>query len=498
MPLQVTHGPILSMTESGRRLQIFVRLTDSNAGQDHLAPSLTFFIHLRQQGQETTHGPFLTRSDKRQTCIASFPVDPGVAAEYWLAEADGRQLTRRFRCLPPSIDQGDLVIYQVSDAHGFNDVWPANLLQHYRDKHAGVPAVVLYVGDLWNVLFAETDSETALQDHHLSCWAVPAVKKLLSQIPLLQMWDDWDYLGDNSSRTHTSSRGLKDIDRTMALSVRRDFMPGPRRVIASGSDGDAGYAVTLAGNLLLVPDSRSMKEPAATSAEGVCFDALDGSQRALCWGKDQLDWMKQVLAAATGCYKIFFVSTQTFVDNLQVPILPCEGDTTGVRDSLGLFHKWERNRLLRKVVDLGLLQTERRFVVLSGDDHTPLVRSRSHWHAPYRLKTEEPVSEPELDGVTLWEFKSGNGGSTTRVFDSAEAPPIWWGGCSDDYAANPPAWGTANSRRADVAFCWRVRNVGEEQSCTVEAVLLEDEPAAPCPNQLPRTAPRVLLEKDFS
>jgi hypothetical protein len=498
MPLQVSHGPILSIDASGRRLLVFVRLADSRAADDAAADPLAFTIHTRRQGAATIHGPFLTRPDKRQTAIAAVPVEPGAALDYWLADENGRRLTRTFSCLPPHPDHGRAVIYQVSDTHGLNETWPDNLLSFHDAQHAGLPAVVLCTGDMWNTLENETGSLTALQDRHLAFWSEPGVKRLFSRFPILQIWDDWDYLGDNSCHSHTGARGLRTIDRKLALDARKYFMPCPRRFSAAGTAGDAGYALTVAGTLLLVPDSRSMKTAVAISTGGTCLDALDGSQHAACWGADQLDWMKRTLDGAGDCHKIFFVSTQTFVDNLQQPILPCHGTTTGVRDSLGLFHKWERNELLKHAAGLGLLDPERRFVVLSGDDHTPLVRRRSHWHAPYHLTSEDPLPEPDLEGVTVWEFKPGNGGRTTRIFDSEAEPPVWFGACGGEYETNPPAWGRANSRRADIGFCFLVENEDDRQACTFQAILLEDEPPAPCPGQLSRTAPLLLLERDFS
>jgi len=498
MPLQVSHGPILSLDVSGRRLLVFVRLTDSRTTDDAAADPLTFRIHVRQQGATSVHGLFVTRPDKRQTAIAAIPVEPGVALDYWLADENGRKLTRKFPCLPPHPDHGAAVIYQVTDTHGLNEAWPGHLLQYHEAQHAGLPAVVLCTGDMWNTLESETGSVTALQDKYLDFWAEPGVKQLFSRIPILQMWDDWDYLGDNSCRSHTGARGLREIDRKLALDVRKHFMPCPRRFSADEATRDAGYALTVAGNLLLVPDSRSMKAAVATSSGGTCLEALDGSQHADCWGPNQLGWIERTLEQVGDCYKIFFISTQSFVDNLTPPQLPCQGTTTGVRDSLGLFHKWERNELLKHAATLGLLEPERRFMVLSGDDHTPLVRRRSFWHAPYHLTNETPLPEPDLEEVTVWEFKPGNGGRTTRIFDSEDEPPVWFGACGGEYETNPPAWGTANSRRADIAFCWRVINEDDQQACTFQAVLLEDEPPAPCPGQLPRSAPFLLLEKDFS
>jgi hypothetical protein len=498
MPLQVTHGPVLSLHADGRQLLLFARLVESSGPPEHRADPVTFLVQVRQSGSTTSHGPFPTRPDKRQTALAAVPVTPGTAADYWLADEDGRRLTRTFRCLPPRPDQGEVVIYQVADTHGLNETWPATLLQHHLEHHPDVAAAVLCMGDLWNVYEDETASESALQDHYLGFWAVPAVKRLFSQIPILQMWDDWDYLGDNSCRTHTGARGLREIDRKLALQVRKDFMPGPRRLAPAGAMPDAGFSVNLGGCLLLVPDSRSMKEAAARSTGGVCYDMLDGSQPAPCWDEVQREWMMRALDAGRTSYKVFLVSSHSFADNLQPPVLACEGTSTGVRDSLGLFHKWERNELLKQALALGLLEPERRFIVLSGDDHTPLVRRRAHWHAPYRLKEEAPVPEPALDGAVVWEFKAGNGGRTTTIFDSDDEPPVWWGGCAGEYQSNPPAWGRANSRKADVAFCWHIVTNGDDRHCTVRALLLEDEPPAPCPGQLPRTAPRVLLERDFS
>ena len=377
--------------------------------------------------------------------------------------------------------KGAEVIYHVSDSHGQNDSWALGLLDHYEDNHAPLPLTVVQTGDIFELSTAQAQDENAIRDKINEVLGNPSIMELIDAGTLLWQWDDWDFAGDNSSATHTTSRGIVEIDRMLPLNVRNVCMPYPQINLAV--NGDARWSHTTKNSMIIAPDSRSRKDPVSTtSALGYCQNQLDGTGMPACWG-EQLDWIlgQLQIAKKANVQHIFFVSTQSFVDNLGVPSFPCDGALMGVRDSLGIFYKWERNEVLKMVKTLGL---EDRFIVWSGDDHTPLVRRRDFWHAPYHVQDEEPVRDEALDVFPVYEFKAGQGGNTTRLFDSAEHPPLWWGGL-DDYTNPAPAWGTAMSRHRDIGFCWRLQ---PGRPLEVSAVLLEAESTSYVPGQLPRPA----------
>jgi hypothetical protein len=167
----------------------------------------------------------------------------------------------------------------------------------------------------------------------------------------------------------------------------------------------------------------------------------------------------------------------------------------GVRDSLGIFHKDERNDFLRflqaKNIDT---------IVLSGDDHKPKISYRDFWCEPHNVK-KDPVVAKDIT-IGIFEFKAGNGGSTTRVFDSNDFPPYWWAGCANEYTQKKPVKGYGNLTRKDVGFCFHIIHKDEKKLCRVHAILLEDEVSL-CKVGVPegiklKKAPYTVFKDDFS
>jgi len=377
------------------------------------------------------------------------------------------------------------IIYHVSDSHGSNIDWPVNLLRHYHKHHAPLPLTVVHTGDLFELSASQANDENAITQKYNDLMCNVALREIMDRHLFLSQWDDWDYGGDNSSATHTTSRGLYTIDREMILHIRDELFPFPQ--IRLNNENDARWTHRTSNIMIIAPDSRSFKHPiAVTENDGTCTNLLDGSGEAQCWGEDQLQWIDEKLLSArqNRIERIIFISTQSFVDNLYPPPFPCDGPLMGIRDSLGIFHKYERNEVLKMVKALGL---ENRFVVWSGDDHTALVRRRETWHKPYPVKDPDQleIETDLLPSFPIYEFKAGNGGSTTRLFDHENLPPLWWSGLAEDYHTVPPPWGSSNSKHAAIGFCWKFQR---KKPAEVTAVLLENERTSYFPGQIPRKA----------
>ncbi len=369
-------------------------------------------------------------------------------------------------------------LYFLADSHGLNDDWPRGVLAHIEANfEPDTRVLVVYGGDLFVIGPGEVNDREAIKAHYDALLANPALTALRARAGFVHQWDDWDFLGDNSCETHSGDRGDKRIDRWLPIGPRMGFdLETFPAGVPQLDTSTAGWFLRFGDSLILAPDSRSMKQAlAVTGEDGACRCMMDGSGNPHIWGIEQWRAMEALLtdhATRPEPGRVYFVSTQTFVDNLDVPLRPCDGHTMGARDSLGIYHKWWRNELLSLVRRLGL---EERFTVLSGDDHTALVRERDFWCGPHHFSGGEmPWFVPALDGLRVREWKAGNGGSTTRIFDSADHPPLWWGGPAGEYERC--AWGQDDAP-ADVGFCfsWPAK---QPLNVTARAVLFEG-PDAP-------------------
>jgi len=495
---RLTHGPILSTSSDCSQMYVFCRVVNGNENGENAG---SFRIAYREMNREKWQYTEIydTKTENDFTAIARFRVESKRKYQYQIVSPDKKNLlSGQFAFISLPKKEGEFVFYHVTDSHGQNNEWPVNLLAHYREGYRDLPAAVLYTGDIFEIGAKdfEADFLGSLRKKYKTLYSAPAIAELFSQVPLFHMWDDWDFAGDNSCNGYSASRGFMKFDRSIPLKARREYVPNPA---SFESHETAAFFVTIANNLIVVADSRSKKAPLARQEEGRCQNLLDGSQskdEAPCWGRAQLEDIKQVfISHKNKTYKNFLVSTQSFVDNLRPPAFPCDGRLMGERDSFGVFHKDERNDLLRFIQTEGI-----EMIVLSGDDHKPKITYRDFWHEPYPVK-KEPVIAKDIT-VGLFEFKAGNGGSTTRIFDSAEFPPYWWAGCADEYTEKKPVRGYGNLVRKDVGFCFHIINEGQRKQCRVQAVLLEDE-AGLCKvggaeGTGLRKAPCVVYEDDFS
>jgi len=480
-------------------MYVFCRIVNENEGDEN--PGFFKVAYRKIDDKKWSYTKkYTTLPENDFTAIARFPVEPNKKYQYKIVHFDKKtSLSEQFNFISLPQENGEFVFYHCTDSHGANNEWPVSLLKHYRENFKDLPAAVLYTGDLFTINSNELKKPEFLdflRKKYKVLYSTPAIADLFSQVPLYQIWDDWDFAGDNSCAGYSVSRGIITFNRELPLKARQEYVPNP----ASFDFYDtAAFYVKIANNLIMVADSRSRKAAVSIVEESNCKNILNGSQskdEAPCWGKDQLDYIKQVFLSHKGkTYKNFFVSTQSFIDNLKPVSFPCDGNLIGIRDSLGIFHKDERNDFLRFLQREGI-----EVYVLSGDDHKPKITFRDFWHESYNVKKEPIVAEDITIGI--FEFKAGNGGSTTGVFDSDEFPPYWFAGCANKYTENKPVQGYGNLVRKDVGFCFHVVNESDEQKCVVQAVLLENELLLCKIGVLEgtelRKAPYIIYKEDFS
>lgn len=499
---ELTHGPILSTSSDCSEMYVFCRVVINKEGEKNPGAFQVAYRPINAKVWKYTK-KHTTSVESDFTAIAKFPVGSNKKYQYRIVNPENKSpLSDIYTFISLPQKQGEFVFYHCSDSHGANNDWPVHLLEHYREGFKDLPVAVLYTGDIFEIgpviMRSQLNGNELdfIRNKYKTLYRTPAIADLFSQIPLFLIWDDWDFFGDNSSGQHTASRGFAKIDRSIALRARREYIPNPA---SFESHDTAAFHVNIANNLILVSDSRSRKAAISVTEEKKCKNILDGSQKkeeAPCWGKKQLNYMKKVLSSQTKeTYKNFLVSTQSFIDNLGRVFFPCDGNLMGVRDSLGIFHKDERNDLLRF-----LQENKIDLIVLSGDDHKPKISYRDFWYEPHNVK-EDPVKAKDIT-IGIFEFKAGNGGSTTRAFDSNEFPPFWWAGCANEYTQKKPVKGYGNLTRKDVGFCFHIINDVKTRLCQVQAILLEDEVSL-CKVGIPegielKKAPYVVYKDDFS
>lgn len=494
--IDLTHGPILSIDQDCKYIYIFVRAI-KYIGLLKKEALLTIKYQFDSDNALSMFVSFLTKKEHDYTAIVKIPVIESCRYRYTIFDENNNELTATNCFITLPILNSEFVLYHLSDSHNLNDVWPVKLYEHYTNNYKNKPVVVLYTGDIFNLPTNESVNDIELlRAKYKELYENASFKDVFSKIPILQIWDDWDYMGDNSCEITSSSRGIYNIDRNLALQVRKEYVPNP---FTFENFDDARFYTIIGETFIIVPDSRSRKSPISITINGVCNNLLNGSEnmfQSKCWGQEQLIWMKSLLSSTKllkhKINNIIIVSTQSFIDNLDIPLFPCDGNIFGIRDSLGIFHKDERNSLLRHIQELYNNNDINNLpFILTGDDHKPKITYRNFWHDPYLLQQEDPIINDI--NIGLYEFKAGNGGNTTRIFDSDEYPPLWFGGCDNEYVTNPPISGYGNSYRHDIGFCWEIDP--NKEKISISAILFENE--TPCVGYSARTAPCVIFKGYF-
>jgi hypothetical protein len=227
-----------------------------------------------------------------------------------------------------------------------------------------IPAVIVQTGDLYQFM-ARFDSTTkALEEA-----ALPAIAALsgsgraCERLPLLYMWDDFDFAGNNSSRNRQIAFAAERDPYGAAMTVwnwlwRDHPRPAPPSV---------GYSVEIAGVPFIVTDNRSQREQAEVhpGVEGIVGDE-DWSAAPSAFGKQQREWLISKLSSLTDRGLVILVCGSTFRDQIAAH----DGGTRySTRDSVGIWFKGERNYVLQKgCIDSGACANGN-LVVWSGDDH---------------------------------------------------------------------------------------------------------------------------------
>jgi hypothetical protein len=308
---------------------------------------------------------------------------------------------------------GRLIMYQISDSHEFTTQpsydrirldWETNY------EPLGIPCVIVQLGDLISQEEATKDDAVVGADAELIQLAGPG--KATEIMPMLYMWDDWDFAGNNSARNHIR-KYLSEPDPYAAAMEMWDVYW--RDHDTSGAAPSRGWSCVLHGIPIICTDSRSQRIPQTSFTPKP--DGVYGNEKLTdtitTLGLAQRAWVIDRLAENSQKGLVVFVSTGTF----RSPISSTPGNPVGVaRDSWGIYFQSERNHILTEgwiKYGAGLKNT---LVVLSGDDHWN-VMWKGIAGAPVKMDGTEDAIPGAPIACSFREFKCKSGDAIQALFD---------------------------------------------------------------------------------
>ncbi len=269
----------------------------------------------------------------------------------------------------PSSREQSVDIYVMGDLHPSTN--PTSMaerdynFQHIlnkRNENPSTPAYGLFFGDIY---FNDNPDTIEVWPTYMDL--LPNMSTMLKYIPVDSMWDDHDFLGNNSYGLRTGTAVTRETQKAVYTAVTP--MPDP--------DLDGGHGIQwskVIGNALIIAtDGRYNKEEVPGSIGNILpadpsnFDEPYQFLDAKTWGDEQLEWIKETILENQGVTDfLIIISSTTTVDNLS------EASVLGpsARDSIGLYSKNERNSLLKWIDESSRFHE---IIFLTGDDHKFLV-----------------------------------------------------------------------------------------------------------------------------
>lgn len=436
----LTHGPRLGDPRSDG-FSIWVRTTG--------AATLSLFLRPAGTTDWTLADTASADLTKDATAVLTATgLNAGTAYDYRV-DVDGvAGTTYTTRTMPRS---GRFAVYYISDAHdgsgsGTNTSATYNaVLTHYTTNFEplGVPGIIIQGGDLFtSSIFSNQTALSWGSDNVLIANAYIDATGATKKLPMLYMWDDWDFAGNNSSKYPRLLPGPIFTDHADALRVYDYYWRNNPGQPAAPS---RGFISVIADVPILVLDGRSQKEPS-----NHLFFGLPGTYN---WqdptltdntalGSVQREWAKQQLALHGQKGMILIVGGTTWKNAIHEQRLPYSGG--GIRDSIGIYHILERNDLLETAGKYGA-SWRNNLIILSGDDHwsvvwrdvTRLNKSPGDSIIPFPVELPYPAA-PTSTAVPFLEFKVQSGDEDSRT--AGNSPILFGPGqyFSRDVLTQPP------------------------------------------------------------
>lgn len=261
-----------------------------------------------------------------------------------------------------------------------------------RRKH--VPWAWLMIGDFeigtgaWNTDLATRQTQLGA----IRAIASAAKQNLWATAPLFHMWDDHDGGGNNNA-------GLGQTNRALLRTVYEQFYAGaPAR---AATDGLGVYASFRIGDVLIVMlDDRTYASPNAATFPA---DPAYSPETQQCWGPTQLAWLQQTLLDnASAPLKIITNGTSILDSSLPQTVIGA-----AARDSVGLYHRKERNTLIQFLT--ANPAAAKGLVFVTGDNHCQRVWNVKKWRKQIFHNDPDPLNEDGaiLDAPPIVEIKVG-------------------------------------------------------------------------------------------
>jgi hypothetical protein len=392
---EITHGPRLGAPSSDG-FSVWVRANRS----------MTLKLEV------STDGAFWTDVDERavrtsmyNTCILTASgLKPETAYHYRVTES-GNMLARSSTVTMPSDRQGSVLIYVVADGHGENQAIYDAIIADRETEYPGRPAVILQIGDLYNLTADETTTKSAAD---VALLEIEEIENAAKKIPVLFMWDDWDFAGNNSAGLGNMVAFSSESDPQRSALDLFEWLWGeaPRPDPPSRC-----YAVEICGIPVIISDQRSQRTHPVKGIvpELTGNEALDPTISA--FGAAHRQFYIDTLRSYRNKDLVLFVSSTTLRSTNVTGI-----DSPDIRDSVGMYFQSEKNYIFKQGCAASPYEQYSKLVVLSGDDHRnsawkqTLTREETsiegnYFHAPWR----------DVNGggpVPHWEFKVISGPST--------------------------------------------------------------------------------------
>lgn len=325
-------------------------------------------------------------------------LDAGTKYEYRVLADDAEVASNSTWTMPA---KGRFVCYQVSDGHDDNVDGYAAILADYEANYepSGVPAFIVQIGDLYSLIppSGPTGEDAAASKGYPQ---IAAIAPTVARLPVLFMFDDWDWGGNNSNATRLQAfAGVwAEAEQLWNILWRDHARPAPPSFAYTHVVADVPFIVT---------DQRSQKTFVDPLAMLVHPRGDENPREAgyLLHGDVQGPWLIEQLIEYRRRALVFYISGGTF-RGTNTPIATPTGPFTGAeREGAGLFYTGELAHIFREGCARWGYAERRNLVVLSGDDH---------FHVVWNGDVQEPVRVDDTTGdrpragirAPFYEFKS--------------------------------------------------------------------------------------------
>lgn len=308
-----------------------------------------------------------------------------------------------------------------------------------RDLEPDVPAIAFSYGDMFANINTtnRTDFIEACHNQRVKLYGDGATEsafhKFPKHIPWINTWDDHDCIANNLAMGSPYGPGTPYAFGIFPnptyefLTIWKSLWSAPWAV---GNWAGLSYYIRT-GNVLIVNlDNRRNKEYTPGWGTLVTLDYDDHPEffTAKVFAEDQLNWFFGVVKQHEDCDFLILISSTSLVDNIKYHL----NSGAAKRDSVGLYHKAQRNAILSFLDE----STKFRDVfIITGDDHFCKVHKRD-WFYDEQFNVNDPavnyqaVQKRQLNDLNWWEFKGTVGGRSGDVVeDPADIVDFGWGDC---------------------------------------------------------------------